>query len=79
MATIQPKTDDKIIHRVEDANPSTSQCVEDLKIKCDKHGLTIKFPRGDLVVVDYARGIFKVMKFNDSTETVPSEQFNIYN
>jgi hypothetical protein len=78
MATIQPKTDDEIVHSVEDAALSSSKSVEDLKIQCDKHGLTIEFPRGDIVVVDYSRGVFKIMKFNDSAESVPSEQFNIY-
>lgn len=79
MTTIHPRIDDEIIHSVEDAHPSSSKNTEDLKIQCDKHGLTIKFPRGDLIVIDYSGAIFKVMKFNDSTETVPSEDITIYN
>lgn len=78
MATIQPKIDDEIIHTVEDAHPSSSNCVEQLKIQCDKHGLTVEFPRGDLVVIDFSRGVFNVMKFNDCTEIKPSEKFPIY-
>lgn len=78
MAIITPKIDDEIIHTVEDAHPSSSNCVEQLKIQCDKHGLTVEFPRGDLVVIDFSRGTFKVMKFNDCTETEPSVRFSIY-
>ena len=78
MAIITPKIDDEIVHNVEDAHPSSSNCVQQLIIQCDKHGLTIEFQRGDLVVIDFSRGVFNVMKFNDCTETKPSEQFPIY-
>ena len=78
MAIIAPKIDDKIVHNVEDAHPSSSNCVEQLTIQCDKHGLTVEFPRGDLVVIDFSRGVFHVMKFNDCAETQPSEKFPIY-
>ncbi len=78
MAIIAPKIDDEIVHNVEDAHPSSSDCVAQLTIQCDKHGLTIEFPQGDLVVIDFSRGVFNVMKFNDCTETEPTEKFQIY-
>lgn len=76
MAKMTIPVDCEIVRDVEDANPSSSMCIEQLKIQCDRTGLTVVFPRGDLVVIDYSRGIFKVSRFNNDTETKPVEQFH---
>lgn len=68
--TINATTDMEIVHNVVDANPTSSQ-VETLKIQCDQHGLSIEFPRGDILVVDLSNGVFKILKFNDRFETEP--------
>lgn len=76
MTQIIATVDCEIVHDVEDANPSSSFSVEQLKIQCDRTGLTIVFPRGDLVVINYSRGSFKVSRFNDNAEIKPVEQFD---
>ena len=64
-------TDHEIVHTVEDANPTSSRCVENLVIQCDKHGLTVEFPMGEIITIDFSQGQFNVYKFNDREESNP--------
>lgn len=71
MSTKTVAIDDDVVHTVEDANPTSSQCVENLVIQCDKHGLTIEFPMGENITIDFSVGKFNIYKFNDCNEQNP--------
>ena len=71
MATVIPKPDDEIVHTVEDANPTSGRCVENLIIQCDNHGLTVECPMGEIITIDFSQGQLNVYRFNSRDESNP--------
>lgn len=78
---MQVKTDQELTHLVLDAHPGQNDDVEgtpapdrhrELIIQPDLHGLTIKFPNGEIIAIDLSQDHFALYKFEDETQSNPT-------
>lgn len=64
--------DDSAVHTVADAHPTSSQTKE-LVVEFDNHGLTVKFPCGEYLIVDLSFDKFKIYRYNDEMTSLLHE------
>ncbi len=57
---------EELIHATADADGVSR--AHSLSLRCDRHGLGIEFPRGEILVIDLEQGVFRVLYSDIDTD-----------